>query len=192
MIGRQIVVDAEPLGIFADQRHADVLRQPHRHDVARALDAEPQRRRSVELAFVVLRPPDARAGVDLDRRIEHDGRRRVAVVERGGVDQRLERGTRLSQRLGGAVELALVEREAADHREHAAGLRIERDDGAGDFRHLAQPELPFPAFDRHRHRSRRRLPAPVRRAAARGRAPARTRASPTARRRCRSRRSRAA
>ena len=125
-----------------------ILRQPHRHDVARALDAEPQRRGSVELAFVVLRPPHARAGVDLERRIEHDGGRRIAVVERGGVDQRLERGAGLPQRLGGAVELALVEREAADHREHAAGVRIERDDAAGDFGHLAQPELPVPAVDR--------------------------------------------
>ena len=79
--------------------------------------------------------------IDLDRRVHHDRRGRVAVVERGGVDERLERGAGLAQRLGGAVELALVEGEAADHREHAAGPRIHRHHGAGDFRHLAQPEL---------------------------------------------------
>ena len=47
-IRRQVVVDAEALGVFGDQRHADVLRQPHRHDVARLLDAEAQRRGPVE------------------------------------------------------------------------------------------------------------------------------------------------
>ena len=49
-VGRQIVVDAEALGVFGDQRHAEVLRQPHGHDVARVLDAEAQRRGPVELA----------------------------------------------------------------------------------------------------------------------------------------------
>ena len=49
-IGRQVVVDAEALGVFGDQRHADVLREPHRHHVARLLDAEAQRRRAVVLA----------------------------------------------------------------------------------------------------------------------------------------------
>ena len=64
----------------------------------------------------------------------HDRRRRIAVVERRGIDDRLERRARLAQRLGGAVELALVEREAADHGEHAAGPRIHHHHGAGDFR----------------------------------------------------------
>ena len=143
-IGRQIVIDAEPLGVFGDQRHADVLRQPHRHHVARMLDAEAQRRGAEEIVFVVFRLPDAepRALVDLDRRIEHQSRRRVAVVERGGVDDRLERGAGLAQRLRRAVELALVVGEAADHGEHAPGPGILDHHGAGDFRHLMQPVLP--------------------------------------------------
>jgi len=54
---------------------------------------------------------------------------------------RFERGARLAQRLGGAVELALVVGEAAGHRQYPPGLRIHGDDGAGDFRYLAQAEL---------------------------------------------------
>ena len=41
-IWRQLVIDAEALGIFGDQRHAEVLRQPHRHDVARLFETEAQ------------------------------------------------------------------------------------------------------------------------------------------------------
>ena len=93
--------------------------------------------------LVVFRLPHAepRALIDFDRRIEHERGRRVAVVERGGIDDRLERGAGLAQRLRGAVELALVVGEAADHGEHAAGPGILDHHGAGDFRHLMQPEL---------------------------------------------------
>ena len=72
-------------------------------------------------------------------------RRRVAIVHRRRIDQRLERRSRLSIGLRGAIELALVEREAADHRKHAAGQRIHRDHGAGHFGQLPQAIL---AFDR--------------------------------------------
>ncbi len=57
-----------------------------------------------------------------------DRRRRVARFERGGVDERLERRAGLTVRLDGAVEMALVEVAAADHRAHVAGVRIERDE----------------------------------------------------------------
>ena len=48
-------------------------------------------------------------------------RRREARFERGGVDERLERGARLTVRLDRAIEVALVEVAAADHRPHVAG-----------------------------------------------------------------------
>ena len=123
-IVRQFVIDAEALGVFADQGHADVLRQPHRHRVERQPQRVAQRRRTMIFAGrIVLRAPDAGALplIDLDRRIDHHRRRRIAVVERRRVHDRLERGPRLPVGLRGAVELALVEREAADHRQHAAG-----------------------------------------------------------------------
>ena len=130
-IRRQVVVDAEALGVFDDQRHADVARQAHRHLVDRVLDAEAQRMRAAGLALEVLRLPDfAVALVDLDRLVEHDRGRRIAVVERRGVDERLERRAGLALRLGGAVEFRLVVGEAADHRQHAAGERIHRHAGA--------------------------------------------------------------
>ena len=121
--GQQIVVDAEALGVVDDDRHAEVLRKPHRHLVARVLDAEAQGRGAGGvLLLVVLRLPDVlvRALLDLDRRIEHDRRRLVAVVDRGRVDERLERGAGLALGLDGAVELAHGEGKAADDGEHAA------------------------------------------------------------------------
>src|SRR6202043_2528049 len=108
---------------------------------ARLFETETQGRRAIELAAVVFRPPDATAlpHIDLDGRIHDDARRRVAVIQRRRIHQRLERRARLPQRLRRAVELALVEGEAADHGEHAAGARIHHHHGAGDFGDLAQP-----------------------------------------------------
>ena len=47
---RQFVIDAEAPGIFADQGHADVLRQPHRHRVERQPQRVAQRHRSLVFA----------------------------------------------------------------------------------------------------------------------------------------------
>ena len=60
--GGMIVIDAEALGVFGDQRHADVAGEPHRHQVVRMLDAIAQRVRAARLAFEVLRPPDSEPG----------------------------------------------------------------------------------------------------------------------------------
>src|SRR6516165_11593371 len=107
------------------------------------LDAEPQGGWAVEIILVVLRPPDSEPGaqVDLERRVEHQRRGRIAVVERCGVDERLERGAGLAQRLGSAAELALVVGEAADHGEDAPGPRILDHHRARDFRDLVQAVL---------------------------------------------------
>src|SRR5688572_14518236 len=53
---------------------------------------------------------------------------RESVLERGSVDERLEGRTRLTLRLCDAVETALLEVAAADHRAHGAGLRIHGDE----------------------------------------------------------------
>ena len=55
--GGKIVVDAETLGVFDDQRHADVARKPDRHQVDRMLDAESQRVWPARRAFEVCRRP---------------------------------------------------------------------------------------------------------------------------------------
>ena len=73
------------------------------------LDAEAQGRGSGGGArLVVLRAPlrHALALIDANRAVDDDARRRVAVVERRSVDQRLERGARLAACLRRAVELA--------------------------------------------------------------------------------------
>jgi hypothetical protein len=70
----QVVIDAEAAGIFGNQRHADILGEPYRHQVLRELDAVAQCARAGRLAVEILRPPHAepRPLVDLDRGIEDD------------------------------------------------------------------------------------------------------------------------
>src|SRR5262249_5078833 len=75
---------------------------------------------------------------DRDRRILDDAVRAVAVFERRHIDERLERGAGLPLRLRRAVELALLERPAADHSENAPGLWIHDDEAAADIGDLAQ------------------------------------------------------
>src|SRR4029077_20615242 len=131
------------LGIFGDQRHSDVLRQTNRHHIARMLDPVTQRGRTVKTAFVIFWPPDAHARplVNLNRGIEHDGRRRISIVERGCVDEGFERRTGLPQRLSSAIELALVVGKTPDHGEDTPGPRVFYDHGSRDFRNLLQSEL---------------------------------------------------
>ena len=95
----------------------------------RSVDGPPR------LAVIVLRRPDLVADLDGDRPVHDHRGRRIAVVERRRVDDRLERRARLAIGLRGAVELRLRIGEAADHGEHAAGMRV------------------------HRHQRRRTLPA---------------------------------
>ena len=119
----------------------DHRREPRRHRVQRFFERDAQRRRPAEaVAAVVGRRPGrhARALADRDRRVVDQGRRREAVFERGQIDERLDRRAGLPLGLGGAVELAQFEAEAAAHRQHAAGMRVDRDQRARDLRDLAQ------------------------------------------------------
>ena len=116
--GQQIVVDAEALGVVDDDRHAQVLREPHRHLVARLLDAEAQASRGRRSAPSRSSPASRCPGpgpcsISMGASSTIDGRL-VAVVDRGRVDERLERGAGLALGLDGAVELAHGEGEAAD------------------------------------------------------------------------------
>ena len=148
-VGRQIVVDTEALGIFGDERHPDIAGEPHGHLIDRMFDPIAQSMGTARLALEILRTPNpkTRSLIDFDRLVENDGRWRIAIVECRGVDKRLERGTRLAQRLRRAIEFGLVERKTADHGEDAAGIGVHHDDRAADFRDLAQPVLPgFPSI----------------------------------------------
>ncbi len=67
--------------------------------------------------LVIVRTPVA----DADRRIDDDGRRlELAGHQRGQIDEGLERGAGLAQRVGRAVELARAIIAPAHHRPHAA------------------------------------------------------------------------
>ena len=55
--------------------------------------------------------------------VDERGRRETAL-ERGRIDERLERRARLALGLRGAIEGALREVAAADHRAHVAGVRV--------------------------------------------------------------------
>src|SRR5262249_28180577 len=109
------------------------------------LDTIAQGRRAVETAFVVFGPPDpdARSLVNLERSIEHNGRGRVPIIERRGIDEGFERRARLPQCLGRSVELALIKREAAYHGENAPRLGIFDNHGAGYVRDLVENKLSF-------------------------------------------------
>ena len=109
---QHLVVDAEALGIFGNEVHAHVVGKPHRHQVARLLDAEAQRRGAGRTAAVVFRPPDLAARDDLERGVENDGGRRIAVVERRRVDEGLEGRAGLAHRLRRAIEFRLRRRKS--------------------------------------------------------------------------------
>ena len=142
-IGRHVVVDAETLGEFSDDGHADILGEPHRHHIFRVLDSIAQRMRATAVAaFEIFRGPHGSVGLhDGDRLVENLRGRRVAAVERGRVDKGLERGARLTQCLRRPVELGLVEGKAPDHRENAPGIGVHRHHGAGNFGDLPQAVL---------------------------------------------------
>ncbi len=59
---QQVVVDAEAAGVLRDERHADILGEPHRHQVLRMLDPVAQRVRATGLAVVVRGRPRLLAG----------------------------------------------------------------------------------------------------------------------------------
>ena len=127
----------------------------------------------------------------------------IARFERRGVDERLERRAGLPLRLHRAVEVAVVEVAAADHRAHVAGVRdrsrrappaaASAARGAGVLRLLPRRAARLPAARRSRspsadrrpplrrpsasacRSSRRRAARPDRRAASRSGRPARCR-----------------
>ena len=92
--------------------------------------------------LVIGRRPHRQPGAlrQRDRRVADQSRRRKAVVERGQKDERLDRRPGLPIGLGRPVELADGKAEAAADRQHPPGMRVDDDERAGHFGHLAQGE----------------------------------------------------
>ena len=111
------------LRVLHGLRNADLLQQPHRGAVARRAQrrAQASSTSASECSSSGVHAPCS--VVDRIVEVDRSRRRREAGFERGGVDERLERRARLALRLDGAVEMALVEVAAADHRAHVAGRR---------------------------------------------------------------------
>ena len=108
------------------------------------LDAIAQRMRAgTFVAFKVFGSPHTaiRLG-NLNRLIQHNGGWRIAIVQGGGIHDRLERRARLARRLRHPVKFRLIVGEPADHGQHTPGIGVHRDNAAGNFRNLTQTVLP--------------------------------------------------
>ena len=115
--------------------------------VARAHQRLAHRRRTVEALVDVLWPPllgpvfPAAARQD-DRRVVDQRGRREPLLERGRIDERLERRSGLPLRLHCPVVLARVEVEAAHQRDDRAVPRVERHERGAHGGHLRKAVLP--------------------------------------------------
>ena len=121
------------------------------------------RQRVRRLAARVARRPLLRP-LRLDvRQTGQHRHRRVAVLERGREEKRLERGAGLAPAARRAVELRLPEVASADQRQHVAGRRIDRHERRLQLR-AAEPAKPVgdrPLGRLLQRRHERRLHLPV-------------------------------
>ena len=134
--------DAELARLVDHALHAELDAEPDRRNVARLIERAAHRNLAGVVALEVLRRPRAAAAQSHgERRVVEDVRQRAAVLHRVGVDDRLERRSRLTHRLHRAIELAVVEVAAADERADGAGARIHRDERALQIRRVGASRL---------------------------------------------------
>src|SRR5690606_24328894 len=132
--------ETEVADVVARVLDADGVQHAHRDQVARAHQRLAQAHRADELAVVVLRAPDVAGAILEHHRRVHDHRSRVvALLERRGIQERLVAGARLALGLGGAVELAAGEAEAAVERAQRTGSGLHGDQRGLRGRDLGQP-----------------------------------------------------
>src|SRR5690606_35049790 len=130
--GQRALREAEALDEARRVRRAECVHDANRYQVARSHERLAQTHGAAKFARVVLRAPACfeRRILDHERRIVDDARRREALIERGRVEERLERRPGLASGLNGTVVVAGVIVEAADERRDRAVLRVERDESA--------------------------------------------------------------
>src|SRR3990167_9330639 len=124
-------IEAEAADVILHVLRADRLQDADRYHILGLGEPGAHRHGAFVLAVVVVRLPHLPAGqegIDDNRGIVDNGRRRKALFERGRVYERLERGTGLAPGLGHVVELVAIEIEAADERTDRSVLGIERDE----------------------------------------------------------------
>ena len=159
---QRLRVEAETLQVLEDGLRADARHHAHRDGVAGEIERLAKAHWATEPAVVVARAVDGLQAFVLEnqgRVPEHSGRR-DAVLQGGGVDERLEAGAGLALRLQGVVELVGMEVPAADQRPHAAGHGVHGHDCALHVRQLGETPAVLLRFDAHeisrRHDVRRR------------------------------------
>ena len=108
----------------------------------------PEKGGPVELFPVITRfPGKIPLGIrEYDGRVDNDGGRCVALVQRRCVNNGFEGGTRLSSGLNGPVELAGAEIPAADHDLHLSGPRFDAKQRRLCIRCLFQGQFPPVGF----------------------------------------------
>jgi len=138
---------------------ADFETESHRHGVERHRQRLRQRHRAEIVAGVVLRPP----ALDVDRCVLPDRLGRQSGLDRGQVDERLERRAGLTPRGDRAIELAVGVVAAADQGAHFAARRhrhqralgdVELDALGGEFVDHGGFRHAIAAWDRSRFRPR--------------------------------------
>ena len=138
-IRREILLEPESFGQRDHVLRAEGVHHLDRRHVARFLEGVPQRNRAFERVVVVVRAVDLPvAGRIADRRVEQNGGGREPPIDRGGVDDRLERRPELPVGLDRAVELAPAEAPAADHRSDLARPIVDGEHRAFDSRRLLE------------------------------------------------------
>ena len=114
--------DVETVGRFNDGVKADLVLKLNRNGVQRVFQSIGKRHPAE-----ILRPEILGAvPVPAARLVDEDVFRLDPAVDGGGVGKDLECGSRRAKRLGGAVELALVEVLAAHQNPHQAGAGFNR------------------------------------------------------------------
>ena len=131
------VAQARVAGEPEHRARADALLQIDGGGIVRFEQRGAQRERVRLLAFAARTPLRIARRRDVPQVREHR-HRRVALCQRGSIDQRLERRTRLPPAADRAVVGAARVAGAADHREDVAGRRIDRHEGRLESR-AAQP-----------------------------------------------------
>ncbi len=104
------------------------------------LEGSPEGDRSLIGVVVVGRLIRILFGSDVvaHRLVDHDGARRIPLIDRGRVEDALEQRPELTIRLGRPIELAPVEAVSADHGQDAARPVVDRDEGPLGERFLIQ------------------------------------------------------
>src|SRR6202030_3697534 len=130
--------DAKIPGLVNDGLFAELHAEADGGDVAGEIERLAERNLAEEFQIVILRRP-----FGLTRNLEHERtvvdeiRRWPAILDRGRIDDRLERRARLTQRLHRAIELRIVEIPSRDHGAHCTVARVEREERALEVRRRA-------------------------------------------------------